>query len=64
MGYIVKTALGYTNRIDEIIRIVKAEKADMLILGAHRHMGIKDYIWGATVDQVRHRLSIPVLIVS
>jgi manganese transport protein len=64
MGYVVRTALGYTNRIDEIIRIVNTEKADMLVLGAHRHTGIKDYIWGATVDQVRHRLPIPVLIVS
>jgi manganese transport protein len=64
LGYEVRTALGYTNRIDEIIRIVKTEKADMLVLGAHRHSGIKDYIWGATVDQVRHRLPIPVLIVS
>ncbi len=36
----------------------------MLVLGAHRHRGIKDYVYGATVDQVRHRLTIPVLIVS
>ena len=64
LGYQVKIALGYKNRIDEILRIVKMEKADMLVLGAHRHRGIKDYVYGATVDQVRHRVSIPVLIVS
>lgn len=64
LGYDVKIALGYKDRIDEIIRIVKMEQADMLVLGAHRHKGLKDYVYGATVDQVRHRLTIPVLIVS
>ncbi|TKK69816.1 iron/manganese transporter [Ilyomonas limi] len=64
LGYDVKTALGYKDRVDEILRIVKTERADMLVLGAHRHKGLKDYVYGATVDQVRHRLTIPVLIVS
>lgn len=64
LGYAVKIALGYKNRIDEIIRIVKTERADMLILGAHRHRGFQDYVYGATVNQVRHKLTIPVLIVS
>ncbi len=64
LGYNVTIALGYENRIAEILRIVKGEKADMIIMGAHQHSGIKDYVYGATVDKVRHRLSIPVLIVS
>ncbi len=64
LGHNITIALGYQSRIDEIIRIVKHEKADMIIMGAHRHTGIKDYVFGATVDQVRHKLSIPVLIVS
>ncbi len=64
LGYTVTTVLGYKNRVDEILRIVKKEKADMLIVGAHRHSGLKDYVYGATVDQVRHKLTIPVLIVS
>lgn len=64
LGYNITIALGYQNRINEILRIVKQENADMIIMGAHRHGGIKDYVYGATVDQVRHRVSIPVLIVS
>ena len=64
LGYNITIALGYENRIDEILRIVKQERADMMIMGAHRHSGIKDYVYGATVDQVRHKLSIPILIVS
>lgn len=64
LNYNITISLGYENRIAEILRIVKQEKADMIIMGAHRHSGIKDYVYGATVDKVRHKLSIPVLIVS
>lgn len=64
MGYTVSFALGYKNRIREIVRIVKETKADLLVMGAHHHAGIKDFFYGETVEQVRHKLSIPVLIVS
>ncbi len=64
LGHKITVVLGYQNRINEILRIISKENADLLIMGAHRHSGIKDYVYGATVDQVRHRLSIPVLIIS
>jgi manganese transport protein len=44
--------------------MVKDFNADILIMGAHRHRGIKDIVYGETVNQVRHKLPIPVLIVS
>lgn len=56
--------LGYKNRTEEIIRIVQEEQIDLLIIGAHKHKGIKDFIYGSTINQVRHRLNIPVLIVN
>ena len=62
MGYEVEVQLGFQSRVHEIVRIVKDAKADMLVMGAHRHTGIKDFIYGETVDQVRHKLTIPVLI--
>ncbi len=64
MGYDVLTEVGYNRRVKEIVRIVKEANANMLVMGAHRHSGLKDYIYGETVDKVRHKLSIPVLIVS
>jgi len=63
-GYQVSTALGYKSRIKEIVRIVKESKADLLIMGAHRHKGLKDYVFGETIEAVRHELDIPVLIVN
>jgi len=64
MGYKAEFTLGYRNRVKEIIRIVKESNADMLVMGAHRHSGLKDYIFGETIEDVRHALPIPVLIVS
>lgn len=63
-GYAVEIVLGYKNRIREIVRIVKQAEADMLVMGAHRHRGLKDYIFGETIESVRHELNIPVLIVN
>jgi len=57
------TRLGYIHRTKEIVRIVKEEGADMLVIGAHGHTGLKDFIYGETVNTVRHELKIPVLIV-
>jgi manganese transport protein len=58
------TRLGYINRTKEIVRIVKEEAAELLVIGAHGHSGLQDFIFGETVNTVRHELKIPVLIVN
>lgn len=63
-GLNVHGELGFKNRTREIVRIVKEVKADMLVIGAHGHSGVKDWIYGETVNTVRHELEIPVLIVN
>ena len=63
-GFNATGLLGYRNRAKEIVRLVKESNADMLVVGAHGHTGIKDLIYGETVDSVRHALKIPVLMVS
>jgi manganese transport protein len=63
-GYKAITRLGYIHRAKEIVRIVKDEGAEMLVIGAHGHTGLKDFIYGETVNTVRHELKIPVLIVN
>lgn len=62
-GFAVEGQLGFRNRAKEIVRIVKELDADMLVVGAHGHTGLKDFIYGETVNSVRHELKIPVLIV-
>lgn len=56
--------MGYTRRVAEIVRIVEELDSDLLVMGAHRHSGFKDYVFGETIEDVRHKLTIPVLIVN
>ncbi|MBS1753485.1 MAG: Nramp family divalent metal transporter [Ferruginibacter sp.] len=63
-GFIAEGYLGYKNRAKEIVRLTKEAEADLLVMGAHGHAGFKDFIYGETVNTVRHELKIPVLIVN
>lgn len=63
-GFTAEGFLGYKDRAREIVRIAKGVNADMLVMGAHGHSGLKDFIYGETVNTVRHELRIPVLIVN
>ena len=63
-GIKAESHLGFKRRNKEIVRIVKATEADLLVIGAHGHSGIKDWLYGATIDAVRHQLKIPVLIIT
>lgn len=63
-GYKVEIEVGYGNPRRTIPKLVKAFDADLLVMGAHGHKLFKDLIFGATVDTVRHRVGIPVLIVQ
>jgi manganese transport protein len=63
-GFEVTGILGFRQRAREIVRIVKEEQADMLVAGAHGHTGLKDLLYGTTIDAVRHELKIPVLVIT
>jgi manganese transport protein len=63
-GYKTTSLLGFRARASEIARITTEQHADLLILGAHGHQGFWDMIYGETIDAVRHKLSIPILIVK
>jgi manganese transport protein len=63
-GFKARGLLGYRNRISEIVRLVRENQADMLVMGAHRHSGLQDFIHGETINSVRHGLRIPILVVN
>jgi manganese transport protein len=47
----------------EIARAVDQVHADLLIMAAHGHRGLKDIIFGTTINRVRHEVKIPILVV-
>jgi manganese transport protein len=58
----VKVVHGESPRA-AIVAAAAEVQADLVIMGAHGHAGIKDLIFGSTINAVRHDVSAPVLIV-
>ncbi len=48
----------------EIADAVKQVRPDLVVMASHGHRGIKDLIFGTTINAVRHRIRVPLLIVS
>ncbi len=47
----------------EIVRYAKELMPDLVVMGAHGHKGLKDIVFGTTINAVRHKLKVPLLIV-
>jgi manganese transport protein len=48
----------------EIVRTARSLQPDLVVMGAHGHTGLKDLIFGTTIDGVRHAVSAAVLVVA
>jgi len=63
-GIIVETAITHSSSPKkEIVRYANETKPDLVIMGAHGHGGLKDLVFGTTINPVRHNLEVPMLIV-
>ena len=47
----------------EIIRYARSLHPDLIVMGAHGHKGLKDLIFGNTINAVRHQVDVPILVV-
>ena len=57
----VKLALG--NPPDEILKVAEAGKCDLIAMASHGHKLLGDLIHGSTIETVRHKAQIPILVV-
>ena len=64
LGYESNIQIGFGKASNEISKIVISNDIDLLVMGVHGHKGIKDLIFGSTVDSVRHKINITVLLVN
>ena len=49
---------------DAIVNKAREIHPDLIVMGAHGHRGVKDLIFGNTINAVRHKVSAPVLVVG
>ena len=64
LGYTSDARIGFGHAPAAIAQLVNDSGCDLLVMGAHGHRGLKDLLLGATVDAVRHRVKVTVLIVQ
>jgi len=62
-GFTAEIRVGYGNPRRRIPEMVAEFGADLLVMGAHGHRFFKDLVFGTTLNTVRHRIKIPILIV-
>jgi len=60
-GFAAETVLARGEPADEIIRAAQTMQIDMVAMATHGHGFVKDVLFGATADKVRHELALPVL---
>jgi manganese transport protein len=63
-GFKIETKLGFGKPGKIIPKIINEGDYDLLIMGTHGHTGFKDLLFGTTVDNVRHRIKIPLFLVK
>ncbi len=64
MNYTAATKIGFGMPARELAKIILKENIDLLVMGAHGHRGIKDLVFGSTVEALRHKIKIPVLVIN
>ena len=61
-GLTVDSMLAMGDPSTELIRIANKEKVDLIAMSTHGHRFFSDVIHGTTVDRLRHKVFVPVLL--
>jgi nucleotide-binding universal stress UspA family protein len=62
-GFSVDAILGGGDPCEEITAAAEREACDLIAMSTHGHRFIKDLLYGSVAEKVRHRSTIPVLLV-
>ena len=61
-GIPAETELSCGEPADEIVRLAREQKADLIAMSTHGHRFLADLILGSTAHKVRHTVDVPVLL--
>jgi len=62
-GFSVETMLALGDPPAEIIKVAESEHCDLIAMAGHGHRLFGDLLHGSTITDVRHKTSIPLLVV-
>jgi manganese transport protein len=62
-GLTVTTRLGLGNPSTQILKAADEDGVDLIALASHGHRLVGDIIYGSTIEAVRHRAKVPIVVV-
>ena len=62
-GFDVRGRLALGDPATELVKVAHDEQVDLIAMSTHGHRFLNDLIRGSTADRVRHRVTVPVLMV-
>ena len=62
-GFSVQTMLALGDPPEEILKVAESEHCDLIAMASHGHRLFGDLFHGSTLTEVRHRTSIPILVI-
>ncbi len=64
IGLKVKTHLALGDPPEEILKIAEQERCDLIAMTSHGHRFFADIFFGSTIEEVRHKAHIPLLVIK
>ena len=62
-GLVVTTRLGLGSPPTKILEVADTEQVDLIAMASHGHRLVGDIIHGSTIEAVRHRAKVPIVVV-
>ena len=62
-GLKIETRLALGNPPTQILKVAEQEQCDLIALASHGHRLVGDIIHGSTIEDVRHKARVPILVV-
>jgi manganese transport protein len=57
-----ETHLALGSPSDEILKVAAAKEVDLIAMASHGHRLVGDLLLGSTIDTVRHKATVPMLV--
>ncbi len=55
--------LGFGDPPEELALLVERHKPDLIVLGSHGHRRMGDIVHGTSIERLRHRIKVPVMVI-
>jgi len=63
LGVDAEYDLGFGDPPEELAKLVEQHKPDLIVLGSHGHRRMGDIVHGTSVERLRHRVRVPVMVI-